>query len=84
MFDGIPTGLPALLLAAKLQRKAHALGMGDPTTDEKHHALAQTLAALAVGIRAREAIGRVLLATVALSTELGIDSGGGPPRGGAP
>jgi len=71
--DGIPTGLPALLLAAKLQRKAHALGMGDPTTEEKHRSLAQGLAELS-SHPSEDAIGRVLLATVALSTELGVDA----------
>ncbi len=47
IFEGIPAALPALALAAKLQRKVQALGVDLPGLEERLVALTGDLAALA-------------------------------------
>jgi len=71
--DGIPTALPALLLAAKLQRKAHALGLDGATPEEHRRDLAASLDELAAR-PTEEAVGRAIYATVALCADLGVDA----------
>ncbi len=68
--DGIPTALPALLLAAKLQRKAAALGDDGPVPSRR--ALVDDLDALGADPTG-ERLGRVLYELVRLAGEAGID-----------
>jgi tetrapyrrole methylase family protein/MazG family protein len=71
--DGIPTALPALLLAAKLQRKAGAVGMSAPSVEEQRRQLVTTVAALTPEA-APEAFGAALYALVGLADALGVDA----------
>jgi tetrapyrrole methylase family protein/MazG family protein len=65
--EGIPVALPALALAAKLQRKATAIGMALPS-------LADEAARVADGARQRaEDVGELLFAAVGVARALGID-----------
>ncbi len=87
--EGIPASLPSLALAAKLQRKAAAIGMVLPGLADEAARVAGAAAALAEargrgvdddvadgegGARARaEAVGELLFAAVGLSRALGVD-----------
>ncbi len=68
--DGIPTALPSLLLAAKLQRKARSIGL-DPR--EPAEEVAGALARVETE-RSAEALGDLLYDLVALSDALGVDA----------
>ena len=87
--EGIPAALPALALAAKLQRKATAIGMVMPTLADETVRVAEQVAKLADeatdgsaagvvdgegGARDRaEAVGELLFATVGVARALGVD-----------
>ena len=86
--EGIPTALPALALAAKLQRKATAIGMVLPGLADEAVRVAEAAARLADvgagseavvadgagGARARaEEVGELLFAAVAVARGLGVD-----------
>jgi tetrapyrrole methylase family protein/MazG family protein len=86
--EGIPAALPALALAAKLQRKAAAIGMALPGLADEAARVAAAAAALGRpvagagddvadgegGARARaDAVGELLFAVVGLSRVLGVD-----------
>ena len=87
--EGIPAALPSLALAAKLQRKAAAIGMVLPSLADEADRVARAAAALsrddgapgtdevadgAGGARARaEAVGELLFAAVGLARVLGVD-----------
>jgi len=85
--DGIPAALPSLALAAKLQRKAWAIGMVLPGLADEAVRVADGAAALALtggspdqgadgegGARDRAvAVGELLFAAVGLSRALGVD-----------
>lgn len=87
--EGIPAALPSLALAAKLQRKAAAIGMVLPGLADEADRVARAAAALgredgtpdtdemadgAGGARARaEAVGELLFAAVGLARALGVD-----------
>jgi len=86
--EGIPAALPALALAAKLQRKAVAIGMVLPTLAEQVTRVADRVARLGSedarptgdvadgegGTRDRaEEIGELLFAVVGLARALGVD-----------
>ena len=87
--EGIPAALPALALAAKLQRKATAIGMVMPTLAEETVRVAEQVAKLADevttasadgvvdgegGARARaEAVGELLFSVVGVARALGAD-----------
>ncbi len=84
--EGIPAALPALALAAKLQRKAAAIGMVLPTLVDEAARVADVVARLTDGgedasvadgeggarDRAGE-VGELLFAVVALARALGVD-----------
>ena len=71
--DGIPTALPALLLAAKMQRKAHAVGLPELTAAERRDILDGAAERLSHD-PSIEGVGDLLYAVVALCTELGVDA----------
>jgi tetrapyrrole methylase family protein/MazG family protein len=71
--DGIPTALPALLLASKLQRKAHAAGLPEPTVDERRDVLDGAAERL-LADPSISGVGNLLYAVVALASELGVDA----------
>ena len=85
--EGIPAALPALALAAKLQRKATAIGMVLPALADEVARVADEAARLGVsdggpatvadgegGDRARaEAVGELLFAAVGVARALGVD-----------
>jgi uncharacterized protein YabN with tetrapyrrole methylase and pyrophosphatase domain len=86
--EGIPAALPALALAAKLQRKATAIGMVLPTVADEALRVADGAARLAAatgdgtdavtdgegGARARaDEVGELLFAAVGVARALGID-----------
>jgi tetrapyrrole methylase family protein/MazG family protein len=85
--EGIPAALPSLALAAKLQRKASAIGMVLPGLADEAVRVADMAAALAPvggsvdpvadgegGARDRAvAVGELLFATVGLARALGVD-----------
>jgi len=84
--EGIPAALPALALAAKLQRKAVAVGMVLPTLADEAARVADAAAALGAvrpgdgvadgegGARERaDAVAGLLFAAVGLSRALGVD-----------
>lgn len=81
--DGIPSALPALSLVGKLERKARAVGLDEPSFDEARRALASELDALApaaVGAGApepsaetAERLGSMLFSTAQLCGRLGVD-----------
>ena len=70
-WEGVPPGLPALLYAAKLQKRAAALGFA-PTAEE---ARARVAAPLSQQVTP-EAMGEVLFWLVALGRQAGIDCEG--------
>ena len=67
--DGVPSGLPALLRAAKLQRRAARAGLDDP--DEA--ASLSRLQALLPEAADSNAIGDLLFACVRLAQRVGVD-----------
>ncbi len=69
VFDGIPSELPALLYALKVQKKAAALGVEEPMVAPE---LAGAMDAVAAA-QGDEAIGRLLLAVVAVARAADID-----------
>lgn len=71
--DGIPSALPALVLAAKLERKARAVGLPVASTADRRRRLERALAALhdAPGIGA---LGEALYELAALATDLDLDA----------
>ncbi|MGH9007325.1 MAG: MazG family protein [Acidimicrobiales bacterium] len=71
--DGIPTALPALLLAAKLQRKAGAVGLSAPSPEEQRRHLETSVAGLTPAA-APAAFGAALYALVGLADALGVDA----------
>ena len=86
--EGIPAALPALALAAKLQRKATAIGMVMPSLADEAVLVADKVAKLAGlswdgagdvadgsgGTRSRaEEVGELLFATIGLALALGVD-----------
>jgi tetrapyrrole methylase family protein/MazG family protein len=84
--DGIPSALPALALAAKLQRKAEAVGTALPSLDERLRQLSHrldTLASSRSGDRSGETldappetvatIGELLFALADAARRLGVD-----------
>ena len=83
--DGIPRALPSLALAAKLQRKAESVGLGDAGPDQDLRVLIECLDRLArlpevstgETLEAKrstvEAVGEALLALSDLARRLGVD-----------
>ncbi len=80
--EGIPAAFPSLALAAKLQRKAVAVGMVLPGAAEEALRIGEGAAALAVADQAgasdterarAEAVGDLLFSLVGLSRAVGID-----------
>jgi tetrapyrrole methylase family protein/MazG family protein len=71
--DGIPTALPALLLAAKMQRKAHSVGLPELTVAERRDVLDGAAERLSAD-PSIEGVGNLLYAVVALAAELGVDA----------
>jgi XTP/dITP diphosphohydrolase len=69
VLDGIPNGLPALLLAHKVHSRATHGGVAAPVAGQA----ATSAAAAAVAAVGSEGIGELLLALVAQSDALGID-----------
>jgi XTP/dITP diphosphohydrolase len=69
VLDGIPAGLPALLLASKMQYRASHGGLAVPAAPE----LAREAAARAVAAVGPTGIGALLLALVAESHAAGVD-----------
>jgi tetrapyrrole methylase family protein/MazG family protein len=70
--EGIPSALPALLLAAKLERKARALGMPEPDLEDRRRALLDALGRLSAGDEG--AVGVALYQFVALAVAFGVDA----------
>jgi tetrapyrrole methylase family protein / MazG family protein len=70
--EGIPSALPALLLAAKLERKARALGMPEPDLEDRRRQLLDALGRLPAGDEG--AVGAALYEFVALAVALGVDA----------
>lgn len=73
-FDDVPAGLPALLYAAKIQKRAAAVGF-QPTEEEALGRLSGAVAELGRG-PTREGFGEVLFWFVALARTRGIDPEG--------
>jgi MazG family protein len=71
--DGIPTALPALLLATKMQRKAHSVGLPELTVAERRDVLDGAAERLS-NDPSIEGVGNLLYAVVALAAELGVDA----------
>jgi tetrapyrrole methylase family protein / MazG family protein len=71
--EGIPTALPALLLAGKLQRKAHAIGLSDGAGASPSRQLEEAVAGLRRSPGA-DAVGALLYAAVAVAADLGVDA----------
>jgi tetrapyrrole methylase family protein / MazG family protein len=70
--DGIPSALPALVLAAKMQRKEQAVGLAAPGPDD-HGDLLGRLADDLDADPSSERVGEALYALVSLAGRLGID-----------
>lgn len=78
ILDGIPTSLPALLLAPKLMRKGTAVGLAVPEKDACYEALGKAWTNLESGLESgsgqmEEAFGELLWWLVGLSKSVGID-----------
>jgi tetrapyrrole methylase family protein/MazG family protein len=71
--DGIPTALPSLLLAAKLQHKARAVGFPQPTIPERREHVARCLDDLAAN-PSTQALGDLLYRLVGWADDLGVDA----------
>jgi tetrapyrrole methylase family protein/MazG family protein len=71
--DGIPAALPALLLAAKLERKARSLGIPEPSAEDRRRRLADLLEALGAA-PSEEALGDVLYELAAWAATAGLDA----------
>jgi tetrapyrrole methylase family protein/MazG family protein len=69
--EGIPTALPALALAAKLQRKAESVDVALPTDADRRQQIADGLGRLAAGDD--EAAGELLFSLVDVVRRLGVD-----------
>jgi tetrapyrrole methylase family protein/MazG family protein len=77
--EGIPAALPALALAAKLQRKAGAVGLSLPAPEEEAGRLIAALSRLGsggegVGEQVGDEVGELLFALVNLARGLGVDA----------
>jgi tetrapyrrole methylase family protein/MazG family protein len=70
--DGIPGGLPALLLALKAHERADRAGMPFPSVESAFGKVAEELAELQADPGARE-LGDLLFATTGLAHELDVD-----------
>jgi tetrapyrrole methylase family protein/MazG family protein len=75
VLDGIAPGLPALVLALKVQKKSRALGMDFASVPEVHAKIAEELAEVTADPTDDE-LGDVLFAVVALAMHLGLDPEG--------
>ena len=74
--EGIPTALPALSLATKLQKKATAVGLPEPELGELERTLADALRVPVAGAEAgpwAERFGVALLALADLARRAGVD-----------
>ncbi len=71
--DGILTGLPSLLLAAKMQRKARAVGLAEPTISERRDLPGRLIDELAAHPTS-QGVGDLLYALVGLAGDLGVDA----------
>ncbi len=74
--EGIPGALPALALAAKLQRKAESVGLELPGLAERRRQLAAGAEGLAPGddpVALGEAVGELLFAAADVARRLGVD-----------
>jgi uncharacterized protein YabN with tetrapyrrole methylase and pyrophosphatase domain len=71
--DGIPTSLPSLLLAAKMQRKEQAVGLAEPTPAEREDRLARIIEGWGAEPTSQE-IGRALYELAGLAGSVGVDS----------
>ena len=78
--DGIPAALPSLSLVGKLERKARAVGLAEPSFDEARRSLVAELDALApgegdgaAGAGTAERLGSMLFSTAQLCGRLGVD-----------
>jgi tetrapyrrole methylase family protein/MazG family protein len=73
VMDGIPAGLPSLVLVAKLERKAAGVGLGWKATGESADAVRAAAAELG-GEPDAETFGELLFALARLAAARGIDS----------
>ncbi len=78
--DGIPAALPALSLVGKLERRARAVGLDEPSFDDARRSLSAELDGLArpsgdgtASRRTAEALGSMLFSTAQLCGRLGVD-----------
>ncbi len=71
--DGIPAALPALLLAAKLERKARSLGIPEPSVEGRRCRLAGLLEDLGAA-PSEDGLGDVLYELAAWATAAGLDA----------
>jgi MazG family protein len=78
--DGIPVALPALSLVGKLERKARAVGLAEPSFEVARRSLTAELDALTgpsgegeASARTAERLGSMLFATAQLCGRLGVD-----------
>jgi tetrapyrrole methylase family protein/MazG family protein len=69
--DGIPRALPALALAAKLQRKAESLGIDTGSLDDRRHQIAAAVDALGGAAGDPESSGETLEAPLETAAVLG-------------
>jgi len=70
--DGIPTALPSMVLAAKMQRKEHAVGLAEPTLAERRDVLGGVVDDLEANPTI-QGVGAVLYSLVGLAVQLGVD-----------
>jgi len=69
----MPTALPSLLLAAKMQRKARAVGLAEPTISERRDLPGRLIDELAAHPTS-QGVGDLLYALVGLAGDLGVDA----------
>ncbi|MDZ7732048.1 MAG: nucleoside triphosphate pyrophosphohydrolase [Acidimicrobiia bacterium] len=72
VMDGIPTALPALLLALKVQKKAKGAGMDFPSVDDAYAKVAEELAEVREHPAAEE-VGDLLFSVAGVAQQLSID-----------
>jgi tetrapyrrole methylase family protein/MazG family protein len=72
VMDGMPTALPALLLALKVQKKAAGAGMDFSSREEAYEKVAEELAEVRADPSVAE-VGDLLFAATSVAHELGID-----------
>ena len=77
-FDGVPTGLPAMALAAKVQSRAERAGFAWPSADDAADKVAEELGEVGAAgpDEVAEEVGDLLFAAISLARARGVDPEG--------